>query len=84
MDDNFYEEYMFVFNYHKQKFNTEDPLSNINFQLNQINAKLEEENLSEESRKKNLSFKKCFELHRNILVKGFDSLHFLGFMSEQT
>jgi len=82
MNNNFYKEYTFVFNYHKQKFNTEDPLSNIIIQINRINAKLEEENLSEESRKKNLRFKKCFELHRDKLVKGFDSVHFLGFMSE--
>lgn len=82
MNDNFYKQYTFVFNYHKQKFNTEDPLSNIIFQLNKINKTLEEENISEESRVQLLRFKKSFELHRNIIVRVFDSVHFLGFMSD--
>jgi len=81
MNDNFYKQYIQVFNFHKEKFNTEDSLSNILFQLDKINKKLEEENLSEESRKQLLQFKKRFELHRNILVRGFDSLHFMGFIS---
>tara|TARA_B100000674_G_C37773052_1_gene883466 strand:+ start:573 stop:821 length:249 start_codon:yes stop_codon:yes gene_type:complete len=81
MNNNFYKEYTFVFNYHKQKFNTEDPLSNITIQINRINESLEKGNISEESRGKLLKFKKCFELHRDKLVKGFDSVHFLGFMS---
>lgn len=82
MNDNFYKQYTFVFNYHKQKFNTEDPLSNIIFQLNKINKTLEEENISEESRVQLLRFKKSFELHRDIIVRGFDSLHLLGFFSD--
>ena len=82
MNDNFYKKYTFVFNYHKQKFNTEDPLSNIIFQLDKLNKALEEENISEESRVQLLRFKKSFELHRDIIVRGFDSVHFLGFMSD--
>jgi hypothetical protein len=82
MNDNFHKKYIQVFNFHKQKFNTEDPLSNILFQLNKINKKLEEENLSEESRGKLLQFKKSFELHRDIIIRGFDSVYFMGFMSE--
>ena len=82
MNDNFHRQYTFIFNYHKQKFNTEDPLSNIIFQINKINKALEEGNISEESRGKLLQFKKSFELHRDIIVRGFDSLHFLGFFSE--
>ena len=82
MNDNFHRPYTFIFNYHKQKFNTEDPLSNILFQLNKINKKLEEGNISEESREKLLKFKNCFELHRDIIVRGFDSIHFLGFLSD--
>tara|TARA_B100001059_G_C17536327_1_gene428110 strand:+ start:361 stop:609 length:249 start_codon:yes stop_codon:yes gene_type:complete len=82
MNDNFHRHYKFIFNYHKQKFNTEDPLSNILFQLNKINKKLEEENLPEKSREQLLRFKKSFELHRDIILRGFDSVHFLGFLSD--
>jgi len=82
MNNHFYKQYTFVFNYHKEKFNTEDPLSNILFQIDRINKKLEKENLSKDFREKLLKFKKSFILHRNILIRGFDSVHFLGFMSE--
>ncbi len=82
MNYNFHKQYTFVFNYHKEKFNTEDPLSNILFQINKINKALEEGNISEESRRKLLRFKKSFELHRDIIVRGFDSVYFLGFMSD--
>lgn len=81
MNDNFYKQYTFVFNYHKEKFNTEDPLSNILFKINRINKALEERNISEESRGKLLTFKKSFELHRDIIVRGFDSVYLTGVLS---
>lgn len=81
MNDNFYKKYIKLIDFHKEKFSTEDPLSTIIIQINRINKKLEEENLSEEEAEQLLGIKKSFELHRNIIVRVFDSVHFLGFMS---
>ena len=82
MNDNFYKKYTLMFDFHKEKFSTEDPLSTIIIQINRINKELEEGNISEEYREQLLEIKKSFELHRNIIVRVFDSVHFLGFMSD--
>ena len=82
MNDNFYKKYKLMFDFHKEKFSTEDPLSTIIIQINRINKELEEGNISEEYKEQLLDIKKSFELHRNIIVRVFDSVHFLGFMSD--
>ena len=58
MNDNFYKKYILMFDFHKEKFSTEDPLSTIIIQINRINKELEEGNISEEYREQLLGIKK--------------------------
>lgn len=79
-DECSYEVYMKIFNFYKKKFNTIDSLSKVNFYLDKLNKEINKENISEEYKTELLKYKKSFEYHRDIIVKCFDSLHFLDFL----
>jgi hypothetical protein len=74
MNDLFYNQYMYVFDSYKNRYETEDPLSLISQFIEglergiQINCENKEEVLRLTKLKKEL------ELHRDIIVRGFDSL----------
>ena len=71
-----------MFNFHKKKFNTVDPLTKVNYYIGRLDEEINKENISEELKTELIKYKKSFECHRDILVKGFDSLHFLGFLQQ--
>ena len=77
--DRFYKLYMMVFNFHKQKFNTVDPLTKVNYYIDRLGEEINKENNSEERKTDLIKYKKSFECHRCILVKGFDSFNFMEF-----
>ncbi len=81
-DDRFYKLYTKVFNFHKKKFNTVDPLTKVNYYIGRLDEEINKENISEELKTELINYRKSFECHRDILVKGFDSLHFLGFLPD--
>ena len=74
MDDLSYKQYTYVFNSYENRFKTEDPLSSILQFIEKLERgiRINCKNKKEVKRLKKL--KKELELHRDILVKGFDSI----------
>ena len=79
-DDRFYKLYTRVFNFHKKKFNTVDPLTKVIYYIGRLDEEINKENISKELKIELIKYRKSFECHRDLIVKGFDSLDLLGFL----
>ena len=69
-----------MFNFHKKKFNTVDPLTKVIYYIGRLDEEINKENISKELKIELIKYRKSFECHRDLIVKGFDSLDLLGFL----
>ena len=74
MDDLFYKQYTHVFNSYKNRYETEDPLSLISQFIERLESGIQINRENKEEVVRLTKLKVDLELHRDILVKGFDSL----------
>lgn len=75
MDDLFYKQYTYVFNSYRNRYGTEDPLSLISQFIEKLESGIQINRENKEEVVRLTKLKKDLELHRDILVKGFDSLY---------
>ena len=74
MDDLFYKQYTYVFNSYRNRYETEDPLSLISQFIERLESGIQINRENKEEVVRLTKLKVDLELHRDILVKGFDSL----------
>ena len=79
MNDLFYNQYTHVFDSYKNRYETEDPLSLISQFIEKIERGIQINRENKEEVLRLTKLKKELEIHRMIIVRGFDSLDFLYF-----
>ena len=79
MDDLFYKQYIHVFNSYKNRYETEDPLSLISQFIERLESGIQINRENKEEIARLTKLKAELEVHRMIIVRGFDSLNFLYF-----
>ena len=74
MDDLFYKQYTYVFNSYKNRYGTEDPLSLISQFIERLERGIQINCENKEEVVRLTKLKAELEVHRMIIVRGFDSL----------